>query len=202
MLPQPCLAVVTDRTLLTPLWTLAQAIAPLVTGGANLVIFREVDLPDTPRLSVARFVADGVRGRVPWIAAGAPEFARKAKAGGVLLEENEPDIPAARAILGPEALIGVAPAALDAARLAARTDADFMLLNLDWSEPEKAISTLTAYLVLFTGPVIAGIDPATTDIPAILPTGASGVAICRPAMAGYDRTALARAYRGALESSG
>src|SRR5437879_5111112 len=61
--PNPCLALFTERTALRPNVTLAQAVAPAVTGGVNLVVLREDDLPPNHRLTVAQFVRDGVRGR-------------------------------------------------------------------------------------------------------------------------------------------
>src|SRR5436309_11772372 len=107
MLPDPCLLLLTDRTRLTPNWTLAQAVAPAITGGCNLVVMREADLPPGPRSTVARFVQDGVRGRVPFLTSGDPGFAMSVGADGVLLEGNGLDFEAARRAICQDRLLGV-----------------------------------------------------------------------------------------------
>src|SRR5579872_5388333 len=135
-LPDPCLLLLTDRTRLTPMWTLAQAVAPAVTGGCNLVVLRETDLPAGPRATVARFVRDGVRGRVPYLLAGDPALALQAGADGTHLEGADVAVAEARAHLGPERLLGVTVRNVEEAQRA-EEDADYLLIEYDWSRQER-----------------------------------------------------------------
>src|SRR5688572_15902704 len=137
-IPRPCLMLITDRTLLTPNLTLAQAVAPAVTGGVNLVVLRETDLPQGPRLTVARFVLDGIRGRTPMLTSGDPEFAMAAGADGVMVEDYSQAV-AARARIGPDRILGVALSSAESIAEAESAEADFGLLNLDWADSENAL---------------------------------------------------------------
>lgn len=189
-LQRPILAVVTDRTLLSPNWTLAQAIAPAITGGANLVILRESDLPDTPRLSVARFVRDCVRGQVPWLTSGSPEFAKLAGADGVLLESDS--VERAKDLLGPDATVGrIITSLSDTAEVA-----DFALAVFDWQNPDRAIGQLAE--LCKHGAVVAGLDPPVGSVAACMAAGAAGIAVCEAAMSAYNRTQAVAAYRAAM----
>ncbi len=189
----------TDRRLLSPMWTLAQCVAPTVTGGVNLVVFCETDLPVSPRLTVARFVRDGVGGRAPYLLAGDPAFAMKAGAEGAHLEDEERSVAEARAQLGPNRLLGATVQTLDGAQRAEAEGADYLLVYLDWARPDEALSILRVYCEAVSIPVIAGLDMSVEQAAACRAAGAAGVAICAPGMAAYDRTAAARAYRAALD---
>lgn len=196
-LPKPTLLLLTDRTLLPPGMPLAQAVAPAVTGGVNLVVLREHELPAAPRLAVARFVRDGVRGRAPFLMTGPPDLVEKAGADGLHLEEESASVAEVRAAIGPERLLG---ATLHASTLHAEKveGADFLLLPLDWKNPEASLAVLRECAGQYALPVIAGIDPPVRLVPACLEAGATGVAICEPAMRAYDRTAAVKAFANAL----
>jgi thiamine-phosphate pyrophosphorylase len=191
-MPQPILAVLTDRTLLSPNWTLAQAIAPAITGGANLVILRESDLPDKPRLDVARFVRDGIRGRVPYLISGSPEFAALTEADGVLLESDSAEH--ARNVLGARAIVG----SILTSSEALEEDVDFALAVLDWSDPKRAIG-IVEKLSQRTS-LVAGLDPPLESVAPCMAAGAAGIAVCEAAMSAYNRTQAVAAYREALDS--
>lgn len=196
-LPKPTLLLLTDRTLLPPGMPLAQAVAPAVTGGVNLVILREHDLPAVPRLTLARFVQDGVRGRAPFLMTGPPDLVEKAGADGLHLEEESASVAEVRVAIGPERLLGVT---LHAPTLRAEDveGADYLLLLLDWKNPEASLAVLRECAGQYALPIIAGIDPPARHAPACLEAGATGVAICEPAMCAYNRTAAVQAYANAL----
>jgi thiamine monophosphate synthase len=193
------LALVIDRTLLTPQWTLGQAVAPAVTGGANLVILRETDLPRKPRLEVARFVLDGIRGRAPLLVSDEPEMSLEAGAHGVFIEDPARAVEA-RNLLGNDRLVGVLIAAPETLRYAEEARADFGLLNLDWSGPESAFSMISKYTQATRIPLIAGIDLPADSVEGCLSRGAAGIAICRPGMAAYNRTQAVEEYARALQN--
>ena len=196
-IPRPCLVLITDRTKLTPNWTLAQAVAPAVTGGVDLVVLREADLPATPRLSVARFLLDGIDGRVPLLTSGDPQFALDSGADGVLVEEPG-RAQEARAVIGPEAILGVPLASADSAADAQAAEADFALLNLDWTDSAAALDVLRRIRGVTEIPLIVGVDMAVEVVRECIGAGANGVAICEAGMSAYNRTEAARAYADAI----
>ncbi len=105
-IPNPCLMLLTDRTRLTPNWTLAQAVAPAITGGCNLIALREMDIPANHRLTIARFVADGVKGRVPFLTSDDAEMAGRIGAQGVHISGTGVSIAEARERVGQEGIVG------------------------------------------------------------------------------------------------
>ncbi len=198
----PCLMIVTDRTLLSPNWAMAQAIAPAITGGATAVIFRETDLPPGPRRAVACFVKDGVRGQVPLIVAGDPRFAVSIGADGVLIENQSLSVDEARSIVGSRSHVGAAATSLEQAAEVSSAGADFVLINLDWNDTNRSLELLLRYAEMCSAPVIAAMDMPVSTVAKCLGAGAAGVAICEPAMAAYNRTSSVRAYAGALGLAG
>lgn len=196
-LPDPCLTLITDRTLLPPGMPLAQAVACAVTGGIDLVVMQEEELPAAPRLTLARFVRSGIRGRAPLLTTGDPAFAIQAGAEGAHLKDAI-NIAEARALLGPQRLLGVTARSLEEVRRAEVGEADYLLVSLDWAEPEKALRTLRTFSESTTLPSIAALDIPVEWIPFCRQAGAVGVAICAPAMCAYDRTAAVREYAEVL----
>jgi thiamine-phosphate pyrophosphorylase len=177
---------------------LAQAVAPAVTGGVNLVVLREHDLPPAPRLSLARFVREGVGGRVPFLVTGSPDWIEKAGADGFHLEEGIAPVAKARAAIGPHRLLGVTldPAAQPPEDL---LQADYLLLPLNWQNPGTLLPRLRQWTERYPLPVIAGVDPPQELVSHCLEAGASGIALSGLVMRAYDRTAMVRTYARALD---
>lgn len=196
-LPSPCLMALTDRTRLSPNWTLAQAIAPAVTGGANFVLFREHDLPPTPRSSVFRFVKDGVGGRVPLVVVGSAEWARDVGADGVHLEGGANSAAEAREIFGPDHYVGVTVATLDEAR-AVGSESDYALIYVDWAEPDLARRTIERFASILSVPLIVGPNVPLERTAECINAGSAGIAITDGAMSAYDRTGAVRKYADLL----
>jgi thiamine-phosphate pyrophosphorylase len=206
-LPLPSLFLLTDRTLLTPNWTLAQTVAPCITGGATIIVFREDDVPDKSRLVVFDFVRDGVGGRVPIIVSGSPEFAIKAGADGLQIEQTiwsggseaaQSPISAAREVLGPDRIVGVAISSLESLDVAQSGGADYALIVPDWTNPKSAVGIIGRYLQAASIPIIVGLDMPVACASMGMDCGAAGVAICSVGMASYDRTSAVREYWAAL----
>lgn len=202
-LPSPCLMLLTDRTRLSPNWTLAQAVAPAVTGGCNMVVLRETDLPPTARATVAGFVRDGVKGRVPLVLAGDPAFAVARGADGAQLNiwTAEEEVAEARAALGAERLLGVRVLNGEEARQAEAGGADYAMVEYDWSAPDAALRHLRALAQGPSIPLIVGTDVPLERVRECLEAGAAGVAVCDAAMSAYNRTEACGAYRRALEEA-
>jgi thiamine monophosphate synthase len=200
-LPLPTLLLLTDRTLLTPNWTLAQSIAPCITGGVNMVVFREDDLPDKPRLILSDFAKDGVAGRVPYLVSGGPEFALKAGADGLQIEPcrdgsrtDQSPVLAARHLLEPDRILGVAISSLDSLKSCQAEGVGYALLHLDWTNPEPALGMLERYCQTASIPIIAGLDMPAECAGKCIRVGAAGVAICKVGMASYNRTDASSQY--------
>ncbi len=196
-IPRPCLILITDRTLLTANWTLGQAVAPAVTGGVNLVVLRETDLPPGPRLTVARFVLDGIRGRVPMLTSGDPAFAVSAGADGLMVERPELAVEA-RETIGPDRILGVVLSSPESAGQAESARADFGLLNLDWEDTEAALSVVRRFHSITRLPLITGVDMPLEVVRACVEAGDAGVALCAAGMSAYNRTEEVRLYARSL----
>lgn len=197
-IPSPCLLLLTDRTRISPNWTLAQAVAPAITGGCNLVVLRETDIPSNHRLTVARFVRDGVKGRIPFLIGGDASLAAGIGAQGVHLSAAGPGVAVARESLGPDALIGVSVRDRTEAEMASAEGADYLLIEYDWSAPDRVWEHFRELRTGLTVPVIIGTDMDVALVPDCVVARAAGVAICAPAMSAYDRTSACRAYVEAL----
>jgi thiamine-phosphate pyrophosphorylase len=196
-LPKPCLMVLTDRTLLTPNWTLAQAVAPAVTGGANVVLYREADLPSTPRTSVFRFLQDGVKARVPIIVQGDPEWAVRVGADGVHLEGAGHSPAEARAIVGSDRFVGVTVTSRTDAN-ALGSDVDYAFIHVDWTEPNQTMKLIETYWISSSVPLVVGPDVPLKHAAGCLTLGATGIAVTQAAMSAYDRTDALRRYAEVL----
>ncbi|MEP6754677.1 MAG: thiamine phosphate synthase [Chthonomonadales bacterium] len=197
-LHNPCLAVLTDRTLLPPTWTLGQALAPAVTGGVDLVILQEYDLPKVPRKTVAEFVADGIRGRAAYVIAEGVDLAEAIGATGVHLHGDIQLVQQARERLGEDALIGYTAKSLDEISTAKEYGADYVLVCLDWSDANSALATLKRYATESLIPVLAGADVPMNQAANCLLAGAEGITIISTAMDSPDRAGKMQEYKQAL----
>lgn len=194
----PCLMLLTDRTRLTPQWTLAQAIAPAITGGCTAVVFRETDIPANHRLTVARFVRDGVKGRVPLVVDDDPALASSIGARGIHLSSAQPDIRSIREAIGETCLIGVSVRDRAEAESAVAQGASYLLIEYDWASPDRVLAHFRTVSEGISVPFIIGTDMPADRAAECIAAGAAGIALCEPAMSAYDRTAACRAYADAL----
>jgi thiamine monophosphate synthase len=182
---EPILAVVTNRLLLPPFTTLAQAVAPAVTGGASLVILDEADLPRAPRLAVARFVRQALRGRADLLVTQDEAVARDCGADGVVCApEHVGNVRMAR-------VVRLAPDFGDPQPL-------FMVAEGDWQHPEEALAHLEAAVRVGSVPVLAGWDVPVEHAPCCIQAGAAGVCASLSLMQAEDRAAVSRAYLEAM----
>jgi len=182
MIPTPPVLLITDRhQAALPLPALAER---AFAAGLRWLSLRDKDLPDAERAALARTLVAAAR---PWGATitlhGDPELALATGAAGVHLPDGG-DAAAARALLGPRALIGVS--AHDGAGLAraAAQGADYATLSPVFPSPSKpgygpplgldGFARLAANAPL---PVLAlgGIDAGNAA--AVRGAGASGVAV-------------------------
>jgi thiamine monophosphate synthase len=174
---------------------LAQAVSPAVTGGVTVVVLRETDLPPTPRATLSGFVRDGIWGRAPFLIADDEQLVEKVGAGGLHRDQPGADLDERRQ----DKLSGVRVTSIEEMASAAAGNADYILVELDWTTPDHALQTLSTFTAHASVPVVAGTDMPVEQVAPAFEAGASGIAICRPAMEAYDRTAACRAYRDAVD---
>ena len=104
-LPEPPLLLITDRHQTRR--TLVEVVAASLTSGCRWVSVREKDLPDSEQMALARMLAPMVwRHGGKLSLHGTPELAQAANADGVHLAAGS-DPQAARALMGPDKLVGV-----------------------------------------------------------------------------------------------
>lgn len=185
-LPTPPVLVITDRTRAArPLPDIAET---LFAGGIRWLSLRDKDLPYLARLALARELVARAKpyGAVVTVH-GDIELAHASGAAGVHLGAHG-NPAAARARLGPRALIGVSTHDLASAQAA--TGADYVTLSpifLTSSKPgygpALGLDRLAAIAAAVAVPVIAlgGIDPVTAQD--CHRAGAAGVALMGLAMA-------------------
>jgi thiamine-phosphate pyrophosphorylase len=199
---------VTDPVLCAPLGVVGTALAA-VQGGATLVQLRDPQAKGAVLLKTARaLVAALAPHGVPLIVNDRPDVALLAGAAGVHLGQD--DLPPAqvRAMLGPDALIGLSV-----------TDPQ-QLGSLDWNAidhlgagpvyttgtksdaaPALGLEALSAICAASRRPVVAigGIDLSRT--PACIRAGAQGVAVVSAIASAPDPQAAARALVGAVREA-
>jgi thiamine-phosphate pyrophosphorylase len=163
---------------------LIPAVRRAVSHGVHLVQVREKDLPDGVLFDlVARVVAIAATTRCGVIVNGRFDLALAAGAHGVHLPEDGLPVTAVRSILPKGFLVGCSAHSLEAAELAARGGADYLLVSPVFATPSKAAYGAPLGIASFEGicrrigiPVLGlgGID--RVRIPEVLRAGAAGVA--------------------------
>ena len=196
-LPDPPLLLITDRAQACD--DLATVVAAACAGGCRWVSLREKDLPETDQLALfARLRAALSAFDVRLTLHGSAALAQAAGADGVHLPSGA-DPAAARALLGPGALIGLSThrpaeaAAADPALLDYVTASPvFLSASKPGYGPALGFDGLAAFAAGACVPVIAlgGIDAGTAGL--CRDAGAAGIAVMGAVMRAADPCALAR----------
>jgi thiamine-phosphate pyrophosphorylase len=181
---------------------LAEVLAPALRGGVDLVQLREKDASDEEILAAA------AQARALCDAAGAlllvndrPDLAVAAGSDGVHVGQDDMAVAQARAIVGPELLVGLsthAPEEIDAA------DADYIGVGPVPATPTKpgrpavglALVRHAAAHATLPWFAIGGIDPAS--VAAVVEAGARRVAVVRAITDAADPELAARGLRASL----
>ena len=182
--------------------SLAEVLEPALRGGVDLVQLREKDAGD------AEILAAAAEARPLCTAAGAlllvndrPDLAVAAGADGVHVGQDDMTVAEARAITGPELLVGLsthAPSEIDAA------DADYIGVGPVHATPTKPGRPAVGLdLVRYAAEhaelpwfAIGGVDPASVG--AVVEAGATRIAVVRAITDATDPEAAASALRAAL----
>jgi len=118
---------------------LLEAVALALAGGARLLQYRDKTSEHERRLSEARAIRALCAAReVPMIVNDDLQLALASGAAGVHLGEDDSDIVAARAVLGPDAIVGVSCYdSIDRARQLAAAGADYLAFGAFFPSPTK-----------------------------------------------------------------
>ena len=205
-LPQPCLCLVTDRSVGDPK-TLVHRVAQAVEGGVDLVQLREKDLPGGVLLALAREIEEAIEGRAVLVINERIDVALAASARGVQLGEEAVPVDKARRILGPEYIIGRSVHSVEGALTAQSQGADFLVAGTMFAsnshpgaEPAgpMLVRRMTKRCSL---PVIGigGIGPE--NLRGVIDAGACGVAVISSILASPDPKTAAQELRQALSEA-
>lgn len=179
----------------------AEIVRLLAEGGASLVQVREKTIPD-------RALADEVRAcvSVPGVAIvvnDRPDIAKVAGAAGVHLGEEDLPASAARAFLGPGAIIGVSTHSVADAIAACSRPVDYVALgpifetsSASTKRPPLGLEAVEAASREMTKPLVAIGGITLARAPAILAAGAASVAVIADVMTAAIIPDRVREYLG------
>ena len=204
-LPQPCLCLVTDRTV-TPS-DLVERVTEAVAGGVDLVQLREKDLSNEGLLELAGTLLEAIGGRAKLIVNERADVALAAGAQGVQLGESGPPVSEARKTLGGDALIGRSVHSLRSAAQAEADGADFLVVGTMFAsrshpgETPAGPSLMRGVSAKSRLPLI-GIGGITPENAAeVMNAGASGVAVITNILADKDPKAAAAKLKEAISEA-
>lgn len=188
--------------------TLAERVAAALRGGARLVQYRDKSGDAARRLAEARVLTRVcARHGVPLIINDDLQLAREVGAAGVHLGEHDPSIAEARALLGPQAIVGASCYDdLERACAAAAAGASYVAFGAVFPSPTKPQARRASPALLREAkrrlpvPVcaIGGITAANAGQAAA--AGADLIAVISDLFAAPDVEAAARRLTAAFES--
>ena len=196
---------VTDRAWLRGR-ELADLVREAIAGGATFVQLREKGCSHEERCGLARRILPVCREHgVPFVVDDDVACALEVGADGVHVGQSDTACAAARAMLGPDAVVGVSAQTPEQARAAAEAGADYLGVGAAFPTSTKADAEFTgvdglARVCAATDlPVVAigGITAANAG--ELASTGACGVAVVSAIFAAADPAAAARELRAAVE---
>ena len=200
------LALVTDLDMVPDWDDLARRIGAAVRGGVDLVQVRAKTLDMRERSQLASLLV-GVAGHGARVVVnGDPEAARKSGASGVHLPETGAgsSISEARALLGPDALIGKSVHSVAAAVQAEADGANYIFFGTVFPSrshrggPTCGVEGIAAGVNAVSVPVI-GIGGITAgNCKSVIDAGAVGVAAIGAIIGAYDSYRATRALHGAM----
>jgi thiamine-phosphate pyrophosphorylase len=185
---------------------LAEVLAPALAGGVDLFQLRDKHAPDEEVLAAAAIARQLCAGAgALFFVNDRPDLAAAAGADGVHVGQDDGSVAAARAVVGPDALVGQSthrPAEIDAA-----TDADLIGVGPVHATPTKAGRApagleLVRYAAAHARQpwfAIGGLDAET--IPGALAAGARRVAVVRAVADAADPQAAAAALIAQLDQA-
>ncbi len=201
--PSPCLALVTDRSLVRA-GALPEVIEQAVSNGVQMVQLREKDLPGGPLLELATAVRDRINGRALFIVNERADVALGSRANGVHLGESGLPILKVREMVGDGLLIGRSVHSVEAAVQAEAQGANYLICGTIFetrSKPGKCpegLPLLRAVTQAVRIPVLAIGGVTQNNAGSVLEAGASGACVVSAILASETPGDEARSLRAAL----
>ncbi len=187
---------------------LEQAVEETLRGGATMVQLREKDLPrDEFRAEALRVKEVCRRFGVPLLINDNVELAREVGADGVHVGQDDMDMKAARALLGPHAIIGVSAHNVEEAVRAERDGADYLGSGAVFPTGTKGnvralpLDELKAICAAVKIPVVAIGGIGAENIGRLAGSGVVGAAVVSAIFAQSDIEAAARGLRELAEKA-
>ncbi len=186
---------------------LAQVVEEAIEGGATFVQLREKDVSHEDRCSLARTVLPVCRkAGVPFVVDDDVACAQEVGADGVHMGQEDESCARARALLGPDAIVGVSAQTVEEARAAQAAGADYLGVGAIFSTQTKTDYTQEpgaagfALIRASVGiPCVAIGGMRADNVGALEGTGAEGVAVVSAIFAAQDPRAATRDLRWACE---
>ena len=207
-MPEPCLCLVTDRSLCSsdPV-ELERRVALAVRGGVDMVQLREKDLPGGLLLELAARLRKVAAGTALLVVNERVDVAMASGAGGVQLGEEGLPVEVAWRLAGEGSLIGRSVHSVEGALEAQEQGADFLVVGTIFptgSHPgtEAAGPALLSSLAGRVGIPFLAIGGVTAEnAAAVVDAGASGAAVISAILAARDPEAAARELKQVLEAA-
>lgn len=198
---------VTDRAWLDGR-TLAGCVREAIAGGATFVQLREKDLTTEEIVAEAAEIIPVCRAAgVPFVIDDDVEAARRSGADGVHVGQSDTACAEARAVLGPEAIVGVSAQTVEEALAAQAAGADYLGVGAMYGTPTKpdAVDVTFEELARICAAVdipvaaIGGINARTMG--SLAGTGVDGAAVVSAIFAAEDIEAATRELRRLAEAA-
>lgn len=181
--------------------------ARLFVGGARLVQVRDKTASAGQLLDEVRRLMEISPGDGVVVVNDRADVARIASAGGVHLGQSDLPVSAARALLGPDVLVGLSTHNVDQAREAARLPIDYLAAGPVFPTTSKAdpdatigLDGLQEICRLSHVPVVAIGGIRLDDVGRVLDAGASSIAAISDLLSNGDIEGRTRRYATRLES--
>lgn len=202
-LPRPLLCLVTDRTLGDET-TMVGRITAAVAGGVDMVQLREKDLPGGLLLELAQEIRRASGDRPLLMINERADVALAVGAAGVQLGEEGLPVSTARAILGPQRLVGRSVHSVEGAVEAAGQGTDLLVVGTMFSTRSHPGAAPIGPVLLrqisrrCNVPMI-GIGGITTgNLGEVLKAGACGIAVISSILGAEDPEEAARELKQAM----
>lgn len=197
---------ITDRRALPAGVTLAQAVEAALDGGVTCLQLREKTASAGEILALARTLLPLCRARrVPLLINDRVDIALAAGADGVHLGQEDLPLPEARALLGPDRILGATAHTVEEALRAQAEGADYLGVGAMFPTGTKtdtvptSADTLKAICAAVSIPVVAIGGVNAQNLPTLAGTGIAGAAVVSAIFSQRDLTDAARTLRTAAD---
>lgn len=197
---------ITDHRALPAGVTLAQAVEAALDGGVTCLQLREKTASAGEILTLARTLLPLCRARkVPLLINDRVDIALAAGADGVHLGQDDLPLPEARALLGPDRILGATAHTVEEALRAQAEGADYLGVGAMFPTGTKtdtvptSADTLKAICAAVSIPVVAIGGVNAENLPTLDGTGIAGAAVVSAIFSQSDLTAAARTLRTAAD---